>query len=134
MTIGKAPLLAVVDDFAEVRIALTRLVSSAGFEVEAFESGAAFLQSLDDHEPDCVLLDLHMPGTNGFDVQRAMAPAHAGVPVIVITGHDSSESRSRALSGGAKGYLCKPVDGETLLETIDAAIGTRRAQTGWRRP
>jgi FixJ family two-component response regulator len=75
-----------------------------------------------------------MPGTNGFDVQRAMAPAHAGVPVIVITGHDSIESRSRALNGGAKGYLCKPVDGETLLETIDAAIGTRRAQTGWRRP
>ena len=61
MTIGKAPLLAVVDDVAEVRIALTRLVSSAGFEVEAFDSGAAFLQSLDDHEPDCVLLDLHMP-------------------------------------------------------------------------
>jgi FixJ family two-component response regulator len=134
MTICKAPLLAVVDDFAEVRIALARLVSSAGFEVEAFESGAAFLQSLDDHEPDCVLLDLHMPGTNGFDVQRAMAPAHAGVPVIVITGHDSSESRARALSGGAKGYLCKPVDGETLLEAIAAAIATRRAQAGWRRP
>mgnify|MGYP001120972032 CR=1 FL=1 len=123
-----------VDDVADVRIALTRLVSSAGFEVETFESGAAFLQSLDDHEPDCVLLDLHMPGTNGFDVQRAMEPAHASVPVIVITGHDGSESRSRALSGGAKGYLCKPVDGERLLETIDAAITTRWAQAGWRRP
>jgi DNA-binding response OmpR family regulator len=63
-----------------------------------------------------------------------MAPAHASVPVVVITGHDSSESRSRALSGGAKCYLCKPVDGETLLETIDAAISTRRAQAGWRCP
>jgi FixJ family two-component response regulator len=133
MTIGKAPLLAVVDDVAEVRIALTRLVSSAGFEVETFDSGAAFLRSLDDHEPDCVLLDLHMPGANGFDVQRAMALAHAGVPVIVITGHDSSEARFRALSGGAKGYLCKPVAGKTLLETIDAAIASRRAQAGWRR-
>jgi FixJ family two-component response regulator len=134
MTIGKAPLLAVVDDVAEVRIALARLVSSAGFEVEAFDSGAAFLQSLADHEPDCVLLDLHMPGTNGFDVQRAMAPTHAAVPVVVITGHDSSESRSRALSGGAKGYLCKPVDDKTLLETINAAIATRTVPAGWRRP
>lgn len=134
MTIGKAPLLAVVDDDAEVRMALTRLVSSAGFKVEAFDSGAAFLRSVEDHEPDCVLLDLHMPGTNGFDVQRALAPAHAGVPVIVITGHDSRESRSRALSAGAKGYLCKPVDRETLLQAIDAAIATRWAQAGWRRP
>jgi len=125
MTTGNVPLLAVVDDDAQVRTALTRLVSAAGFEVEAFESGVAFLQSVDDHEPDCVLLDLHMPGTNGFDVQRAMAPAHSCVPVIVITGHDSSESRSRAMSGGAKAYLCKPVDGKTLLQTIDAAIASR---------
>ena len=134
MTTGKAPLLAVVDDDAEVRLALTRLVASAGFEVEAFASGEAFLQSVRDHEPDCVLLDLHMPDTNGFDVQSAMLAAHAGVPVIVITGHDSTESRARALNGGAKAYLCKPVDGETLLQTINAAIATRGAQAGWRRP
>ena len=134
MTNCKAPLLAVVDDDAEVRMALTRLVSSAGFEVEAFASGAAFLQSVEDHEPDCVLLDLHMPGTNGFDVQRAMVAAHAAVPIIVITGHDSSESRARALGGGAKSYLCKPVDDETLLATIDAAIAACTAHAGWRRP
>lgn len=133
MKTGKAPLLAVVDDDAEVRMALSRLVSAAGFDVEAFASGAAFLQSVEDHEPDCVLLDLHMPGTSGFDVQRAMSPGHAAVPIIVITGQDTSESRARALGGGAKGYLCKPVDEETLLATIDAAITERSTQTGWQR-
>jgi FixJ family two-component response regulator len=130
----KAPLLAVVDDDAQVRTALTRLVSSAGFAVEAFASGAAFLQSVKDHEPDCVLLDLHMPGINGSDVQRVMVAAHAAIPIIVITGHDSSESRARALRSGAKNYLCKPIDDETLLATIDAAIATRAAYAGWRRP
>lgn len=122
MASHKAPLLAVVDDDAEVRTALTRLVASAGFDVETFASGTAFLRSVEDHEPDCVLLDLHMAGINGFDVQRAMAPAHATVPIIVITGHDSAESRTRALRSGAKGYLCKPIDEETLLAAIGAAL------------
>jgi FixJ family two-component response regulator len=130
MTTDQAPLLAVVDDDADVRTALVRLVASAGFAVEAFASGAAFLQSVEDHEPDCVLLDLHMPGVNGFDVQRAMAPAHSSVPVIVITGHDTPDSRTRALGAGARSYLCKPVDQGLLLAAIDSAIANRAAQTG----
>ena len=71
-----APLLAVVDDDADVRVALSRLVSSAGFTVETFASGAAFLRSVADHEPDCVVLDLHMPEMSGFDVQGALASGH----------------------------------------------------------
>ena len=117
------PLLAVVDDDAEVRVALTRLVSSAGFGVETFASGAEFLRSIEDHEPDCVVLDLHMPEMNGFDVQAALAGGHATVPVIVITGHDTSESRVRAVRLGAKAYLCKPVNDEALLTAIGTAIG-----------
>src|ERR1035438_9002797 len=99
-----APLLAVVDDDADVRAALTRLVSSAGFAVETFASGAEFLRSIEDHEPDCVVLDLHMPEMSGFDVQRTLANRHAAVPVVVITGHDTPESRVRATQLGAKAY------------------------------
>jgi FixJ family two-component response regulator len=62
-------LLAVVDDDEDTRVALTRLVSSAGFAVETFRSGVEFLRSIGDHEPDCVVLDLHMPEMNGFDVR-----------------------------------------------------------------
>jgi FixJ family two-component response regulator len=118
-----ARLLAVVDDDADVRVALQRLVSSAGFAVETYASGAEFLRSVDDHEPDCVVLDLHMPRMSGFEVQDALAVMHAAVPVVVITGHDTPESRVRALKLGAKAYLCKPVDDEVLLAAIGGAIG-----------
>jgi FixJ family two-component response regulator len=118
-----APLLAVVDDDADVRVALTRLVSSAGFAVETFASGAAFLCSVEDHEPDCVVLDLHMPEMSGFDVQGALARGHPAVPVVVMTGHDTPESRARAVRMGAKVYLRKPINDETLLAAIGDAIG-----------
>ena len=118
-----APLLAVVDDDADVRVALTRLVSSAGFAVETFASGAEFLSSIRDHEPDCVVLDLHMPEMSGFDVQSALAGGHSAIPVVVITGHDTPESRARAIRLGAKDYLCKPVNDEALLAAIGTAMG-----------
>ena len=117
------PLLAVVDDDADVRVALTRLVSSAGYAVETFASGAQFLLSMQNHTPDCLVLDLHMPEMSGFDVQAELARGHATVPVIVITGHDTPESRTRAVQLGAKSYLCKPINDDVLLEAIQAAIG-----------
>jgi FixJ family two-component response regulator len=117
------PLLAVVDDDADVRVALTRLVSSAGFNVETFASGAEFLRSVQDHEPDCVVLDLHMPEMSGFDVHGALSRGHPAVPVVVMTGHDTPESRARAVQMGAKVYLRKPINDEALLAAIGDAIG-----------
>ena len=118
-----APLLAVVDDDEDVRVALMRLVSSAGFAVETFASGGEFLRSVEDHEPDCVVLDLHMPAMSGFDVQGALANRHPTLPVVVMTGHDIPESRVRAVQMGAKAYLRKPIDDEALLAAIGDAIG-----------
>jgi DNA-binding response OmpR family regulator len=69
------------------------------------------------------VLDLHMPEMSGFDVQGALVVAHAAVPVVIITGHDTPESRARALQLGAKAYLCKPVNDEALLAAIGTAIG-----------
>ena len=117
-----APLLAVVDDDADVRIALTRLVSSAGFAVETFASGAEFLRSVQDHEPDCVVLDLHMPEMSGFEVQVALASGHPAVPVLAMTGHDTPETQARAFQMGAKVYLRKPINDEALLAAIGVAI------------
>ena len=122
MSSGDAPLLAVVDDDADVRVALTRLVSSAGFAVETFASGSEFLKSVDDHEPACVVLDLHMPEINGFEIQVALARDHPRIPIVVITGHDTAENRARARRFGARNYLCKPVDGDALLAAISDAI------------
>ena len=127
---GDPPLLAVVDDDADVRIALVRLISSAGLAVESFATGAEFLLSLERRVPSCLILDLHMPGMSGFDVQAALARnPSARIPIVVITGHESAESRSRARELGACGYLPKPIEREALLTAVEAAMGDRGQRT-----
>jgi FixJ family two-component response regulator len=121
------PLIAVVDDEASVRVALQRLIRAAGLDVKTFPSGTEVLEFMQTRQPDCIVLDLHMPGDNGFEVQSRLALAGMQVPVIVITGHDTPESRSRAMAGGAVDYLLKPVDDRILLDAISAAIGTAPA-------
>jgi len=116
------PLIAVVDDEKPVRIALQRLLRSANLDVETFPSGVEFLESLKAHRPDCVVLDLHMPRVDGFAVQARLAEASIRLSVVIITGHDATETRERALAGGASAYLRKPVDDQTLLDAITNAI------------
>jgi FixJ family two-component response regulator len=115
-------LIAVVDDEESVRKALERLIRSAGYSVAAYASGAEFLRSTQRDCTDCVVLDLHMPEINGFEVQAALSHTGARVPVVVITGDDSPESHARAMGRGAKAYLRKPVDGSTLLDAIRCAV------------
>lgn len=117
------PLIAVVDDEESVRRALQRLLQSAGFEVDVYPLGAAFLESLAGRMPACVVLDLHMPGVNGFDVQEAVVRDYPDLPVVVITGYDTPETEARVAEHGAKAYLHKPVDAMVLLAAINAAIG-----------
>jgi len=122
-------LIAVVDDEESVRMALRRLLRSAGLDVETFSSGADFLDSLKSHRPDCVVLDLHMPHISGFAVQARLAETGNRLPAVFITGHDSDETRERARAAGIVAYLRKPVNDQTLLDAITAAIahppGTR---------
>lgn len=65
-----------------------------------------------------MLLDLHMPGTTGFDVLEAMPSRHIHVPAIVITGHDEPGNADRVRSLGAADYLLKPLDESTLVDAI----------------
>jgi FixJ family two-component response regulator len=116
------PLIAIVDDEEPVRRALTRLLRSAGLDVESFPSGVEFLESIPTRRPDCVVLDLHMPLMNGFEVQARLAESSAPVPVVIITGHDSTETRTRAMAGRPLAYLRKPVNDQTLLDAIELAL------------
>ena len=123
-------LIAVVDDEESVCRALERLLRSVGFDVATFASGAAFLESDGRWRAACVVLDVHMPGLSGSDVQARLAAAAQEVPVVVITGRDSEEVRERAMAAGAAAYLRKPVDDQTLLTTLAAAMaGGRRRRT-----
>jgi FixJ family two-component response regulator len=120
---GECLHIAVVDDEEPVRKALGRLLESVGMIVETFTGGGDFLASLGTHCPDCLVLDLHMPGMSGFELMDRL---QRSLPVIVITGQDSEEAEMRAIEAGAGIYLRKPVNGHQLIEAIRSVI-TRTA-------
>ena len=113
---GRTPVVAVVDDEQPVRRALQRLLRAAGFDVRLFATGSDFMSHLEGI--DCVILDLHLPGMSGFDVQEALTERGASVPVVVLTGNDTPANRARSLANGARAYLCKPVDDKVLLDAL----------------
>ena len=96
---------------------------SSGLRAEGFATGRAFLDSLSASRPDCIVLDLQMPGLNGIDVMNALARAGLAVPVVMVTGHDEPDSRERCLAAGARAYLCKPFDDAALLHAVGEAVG-----------
>src|SRR3954470_13266661 len=114
--------VAIVDDEESVRRALLRLLRAANMDAEAFASGAAFLESLDKFRPDCVVLDLQMPGLTGRDVQRRLISMQINLPVILITAHDDAVIQQQSLSDGAANYLRKPLRGDVLLRSINESI------------
>jgi FixJ family two-component response regulator len=121
---GEDLLIAIVDDEESIRKALSRLLRASGYRVETYASGPDFLGSLKNGFPDIVVLDLHMPGLSGFEVQGAINALVRTVPVIVITGHDSPETRQRVLDGRAAAYLRKPIDEQLLIHAICEATGS----------
>jgi FixJ family two-component response regulator len=115
-----APYIAVVDDEPAVCKAFGRLLRAAKFDVETFCCGADLLASMEGRRPSCVVLDLHMPDMNGFEVQLRLAAVN--VQVVIITADDSRESRERVMESGASAYLRKPVDRQTLVDAVRNAI------------
>lgn len=114
--------VAVVDDDEAVRRALRRLVTSLSYQPLTFASGEAFLTSLAQSVPGCVLLDLHMPGLDGMDVLRRLQVTDIQVSAIVITGFDQDGMREKCLAAGASGYLVKPLDRSSVAAAIEASL------------
>jgi FixJ family two-component response regulator len=112
----------VVDDDDSVRRATRRLLRAAGYEVETYSSGAEFLDAVKDRRPGCVIVDLHMPGMSGLEVQSTLTVSGLDIPVLFITAYDDPGARDRAVQAGAVGYLRKPFSEEALLKAIDAAL------------
>jgi len=121
-----ATCVALVDDEATVRRALGRLLRLTGHEVLSFASGEDFLESLDSRVPDCVLLDIHMPGLTGLQVQARLRAAGLGLPVVFITGSDAAEIARAAHDAGGVCLLRKPFSNERLLDALGAALSGRR--------
>ncbi len=119
-------LIAVVDDEASVRRALVRVLRVSHFDTADFASGAEFLHSLRFQRPDCLVLDIHMAGLTGRDVQRALALMQVRVPSIIMTAHADPGLREECLAAGAHAYLRKPPRAEELLANIRMAIARPR--------
>jgi len=122
-------LIAIVDDEEPIRKALCRLLRASGLNAEAFSSGQTFLDSVVARQPDCVILDLHMPGLSGLQVLQQLQSSRFTFPAIIITGHDEPQTHERCLSAGASAFLRKPLDDTTLLDTIDRAVTGRPMHT-----
>jgi FixJ family two-component response regulator len=114
--------VAVVDDEVPVRTALGRLLRLAHYEVTLFPCGEAFLESLESQKPDCVVLDINMPGMSGLDVQRRLRSVSIDIPAICITSGEDSALARAALDAGAVDLLRKPFSNHDLLEAIRAAL------------
>jgi FixJ family two-component response regulator len=117
-----APTIFVVDDDASVRKSLTRLLTSAGYVVEAFASAQEFLTSQRPPGPGCLVLDVRMPGFSGLDLQKALAHAPHHLSIVFITGHGDIRMGVRAMKDGAVDFLTKPFDDKDLLDAIGRAV------------
>ena len=120
-----ATCIAVVDDEASVRTMLGRLLRLADYEVAAFGCGEDFIASLATRHPDCVILDVHMPGLTGFDVQSRMDAAGVHIPIVFITASDELALDRTALAVGGVRLLRKPFSNDDLLEAVGAALQRR---------
>jgi FixJ family two-component response regulator len=115
-------MIAVVDDEVGIRKALRRLLLATNIDGTTYDTGEAFLDSLATTSPDCVVLDLQMPGLTGLDVLERLAARKVRFPAVVITAYDEPGARERCLAAGAAAYLRKPLDEHILLDTINEAI------------
>src|SRR4030095_486573 len=121
------PTVFLVDDEASVLKALSRLLRSAGLNVETFGSPREFLQRHDPHAPGCLVLDVAMPGLNGLDLQRALAARGTELPIIFLTGRGDIPMSVEAMKQGAVDFLTKPTNDEDLLAAVRAGIDKDRA-------
>ena len=111
----------VVDDDPALLRSLTLLLETAGFRVNTYKSAEAFLSD-PDASPGCAVLDLHMTGAGGLELQQAILKAENPVPVIFLTGRGDVHSSVRAMKRGAVDFLTKPVSGDELLDAVRRAI------------
>ena len=117
--------IAIVDDDESVCRAVKRLVRSLAMDAETFCSGQEFLDLLDampSFQPDCLILDVQMPGMTGLEVQNQLAKSGNTIPVIFITAHDEVGVREKALAAGAVAFLRKPFNDELLIKTLREAL------------
>jgi len=111
----------IVDDDESVCRSLKILLTTYDFEVKTFNSAKSFFDNVAHDAPGCLLLDIHMPGLDGWETQKKILASGSKRPVIFISAEKKDDAGERALQVGAVGFLQKPVNGQSLVELISAA-------------
>ena len=116
------PHVAVIDDDESMREALESLLKSVGFRVAIFASAKEFLNAIEHDVPDCLILDVLMPGMNGLELQKKLNEDSIRIPIVFISAHGEAGEKAQALAAGAIDFLHKPFSEDSLLGAVGAAI------------
>ncbi len=114
----------VVDDEADNRDLLEVILAWEGFEIVTAQSGEEALELVASQRPDLVLLDVMMPGMNGYEVTSRLKsdPATRGIPIVFFTAMDDRDTRRRAFAAGAADVLVKPMERKDLCARVRSAL------------
>lgn len=110
--------VALIDDDAPVRKALSRVLRSAGFSVTTFESAEEFLACSPGATPDCLVLDVNLTGMSGVELSQTLLERGVAISTVFITAGDDARTREALASAGVHTWLRKPIDRSTLIETV----------------
>jgi FixJ family two-component response regulator len=116
-------IVVIIDDDESVRRALGRLLRSVGLKVDAFATAEDFLKSNQQAPPACLIVDVHLPGMSGLDLQKHLGATGRKHPVVFITAYGDEQMRVAALHAGAIAFLSKPFDEQALLTAVARAVG-----------
>jgi len=122
-----SPIVFVVDDDISIRESLEALLRKAGWCVETFVSAQEFLARPPVLVPNCLVLDIALPGLNGLELQKRLAVERPGIPIIFITGHGDIPKTVQAMKAGAVEFLTKPFKGDVLLQSVRNAVEKSKA-------
>ena len=114
----------VVDDDPHIQNLFTRMLSHEGYRVETASDGFEVGARAATFKPAVIVLDLFMPGMDGFEVCRHIKedPAMSGIKILAVTGYDDKENRDRIMEAGADDYLAKPVDAPMLIHHVEGLL------------
>jgi FixJ family two-component response regulator len=125
-----APTIAIIDDDESIRRALRRFVTLLGFSVETFATAEEFLdspfgaRSQTEESFRCLILDVHLPGMSGLDLQEHLKAEGRDLAIVFITAYPNDRVRSKALQAGAIAFLHKPFDDQALVDAVNKGLAT----------
>lgn len=125
-----SPLVLLVEDFADTRWMMRRLLEMSGCRVVEASDGREAIERASEERPDLVLMDLNMPVLDGFAAALRLREREEtrDVPIIAVTAYDTAESRAAARAVGCTDYIAKPVDFDKLLSIVAQRLDIARAQ------